>query len=191
MGKLSWRSKLAVEDMLKWADQAHGIRSVCLRYFNVAGAAPGGHIGEAHDPETHLIPNVIKAAQGQKALTVFGDDYPTPDGTCLRDYIHVVDLVVAHEQAMHYLNHGGQTDVFNLGNGDGFSVKQIIEATEIVLGKSIPYTIQARRAGDPAILVADASKARDVLGWTPHYTAIKDIIATAWRWHESHPQAYG
>lgn len=184
------QTKLAVEDMLKWADKAHGIQSVCLRYFNVAGASVDGHIGEAHDPETHLIPNVIKAAQGLKQLTVFGDDYPTPDGTCVRDYIHVVDLVQAHEKAMHYLENGGTTNVFNLGNGGGFSVKQIIDATEAVVGRKIPYEIKERRAGDPAVLVADATKAREALGWVPQYTDVKAIIETAWRWHQAHPQGY-
>jgi UDP-glucose 4-epimerase len=184
------QTKLAVEDMLKWAGLAHGIKSVCLRYFNVAGAAILGQIGEAHNPETHLIPNVIKAAQGLKALTVFGNDYPTPDGTCIRDYIHVVDLVAAHEKAMQYLEKGGKSTVFNLGNGGGFSVKQIIDATEAVVGQTIPYEIKARRAGDPAVLVADATKAREVLGWVPQYTDVKAIIETAWRWHQSHPHGY-
>lgn len=184
------QTKLAVEDMLKWAGLAHGIKSVCLRYFNVAGAAISGQIGEAHNPETHLIPNVIKAAQGLKALTVFGNDYPTPDGTCIRDYIHVVDLVAAHEKAMQYLEQGGKSTVFNLGNGGGFSVKQIIDATEAVVGRAIPYEIKARRAGDPAVLVADATKAREVLGWVPQYTDVNAIIETAWRWHQSHPHGY-
>lgn len=183
-------SKLVVENMLKWADQAYGIKSVCLRYFNVAGAAAEGHIGEAHNPETHLIPNVIKAAQGLQKLTVFGDDYPTADGTCIRDYIHVSDLVDAHEKAMLYLEEGGESDVFNLGNGGGFSVKEIIDATQKVSGKTIDFEIAARRAGDPAVLVADASKAKAILGWEPAVTDLKDIIGSAWRWHEAHPQGY-
>lgn len=183
-------TKLAVENMLKWADQAYGIKSVCLRYFNVAGASFEGHIGEAHNPETHLIPNVIKAAQGLQKLTVFGDDYPTADGTCIRDYIHVNDLVKAHEKAMLYLEEGGDSNVFNLGNGGGFSVKEIIEATERVSGHAIKFDLAPRRAGDPAVLVADATKAKEILGWEPQVTNLDDIIASAWRWHESRPQGY-
>ncbi len=183
-------TKLAVENMLKWAERAHGIQSVCLRYFNVAGASVTGHIGEAHNPETHLIPNVLKTAQGFQALTVFGEDYPTADGTCVRDYIHVEDLVNAHIMAMAYLEKGGQTDAFNLGNGGGFSVKQIIEASKKVTGLAIPYEVKARRAGDPAVLVADASKAKAILGWEPKFKEVEAIIESAWRWHENHPNGY-
>lgn len=183
-------TKLAVENMLKWADRAHGIKSVCLRYFNVAGASESGLIGEAHNPETHLIPNVLKTALGQQKLTVFGDDYPTEDGTCIRDYIHVEDLVSAHQKAMAYLENGGDTNAFNLGNGDGFSVKAIIEAARAVTGRPIAYEIHPRRAGDPAVLVADASKAKAVLGWIPEFTKVEDVISSAWKWHESHPEGY-
>lgn len=183
-------TKLAVENMLKWADKAHGIKSVCLRYFNVAGASESGTIGEAHNPETHLIPNVLKTALGQQKLTVFGDDYPTEDGTCIRDYIHVDDLVDAHEKAMAYLAAGGETNVFNLGNGDGFSVKAIIEAARAVTGEAIDYEILPRRAGDPAVLVADATRAKEILGWSPKFTKVDGIIESAWNWHVSHPKGY-
>lgn len=183
-------TKLAVENMIKWADVAFGIKSVCLRYFNVAGASIDGHIGEAHQPETHLIPNVLKAALGEQKLTVFGSDYPTPDGTCIRDYIHIADLVEAHQKAMAYLQSGGQTRAFNLGNGGGFSVKEIIDAAVTVTRREIPYEIKERRAGDPAILVADASLAAEILGWKPFYTNVLDIIETAWRWHQLHPRGY-
>ena len=183
-------TKWVVEKMIQWADKAYGIKSVCLRYFNVAGASKTGHIGEAHNPESHLIPNVLKAALGQNKLTVFGDDYPTPDGTCVRDYIHVEDLVEAHQKAMAYLMGGGQSSAFNLGNGGGFSVKEIIEAARQVTGAEIPYELKDRRAGDPAILVADATQAAQVLGWKPKHTEILSIIETAWRWHQGHPQGY-
>lgn len=183
-------TKLAVENMLKWADKAHGIKSVCLRYFNVAGASEAGTIGEAHNPETHLIPNVLKTALGQQKLTVFGDDYPTQDGTCVRDYIHVEDLVDAHEKAMAYLVGGGETNVFNLGNGDGFSVKAIIEAARAVTGEAIDYEILPRRAGDPAVLVADATRAKEILGWSPKFTQVAEVIESAWKWHVSHPRGY-
>lgn len=183
-------TKLAVENLLKWADRAYDIKSVCLRYFNVAGASMKGGIGEAHNPETHLIPNVLKTAQGFQPLTLFGDDYPTSDGTCIRDYIHVEDLVSAHVMAMAYLEKGGVTDVFNLGNGGGFSVKQIVDASRKVTGAEIPYEIKERRAGDPAVLVADASKAKAILGWEPKFTEIEAIIESAWQWHESHPGGY-
>lgn len=183
-------TKLAVENLLKWADKAYGIKSVCLRYFNVAGAAVDGQIGEAHNPESHLIPNVLKAALGQQRLTVFGSDYPTADGTCIRDYIHVEDLVEAHQKALAYLEAGGSSTAFNLGNGGGFSVKQIIDAAEKVTGKTIDYDLKDRRAGDPAVLVADAAMAAKHLNWKPQFTNLEAIIETAWKWHSSHPAGY-
>lgn len=184
-------TKLAVEQLLKWSDVAYGVKSVCLRYFNVAGAAADGTIGEDHVVETHLIPNVLKSALGEgSGLTLFGSDYPTHDGTCVRDYIHVEDLVDAHRQAMAYLEKGGDSDVFNLGTSAGFSVMDILNASEAVTGQSIPYTMADRRPGDPATLIADAAKARDLLGWTPKHPKVEDIIETAWAWHSGHPKGY-
>jgi len=180
-------TKLMVETMLADYDAAFGLRSVALRYFNAAGADPEGKIGENHDPETHLIPNVLKSVLNQSThpLKVFGDDYETPDGTCVRDYIHVADLGDAHMKALDYLLQGGKTDAFNLGNGKGFSVLDVINAAKRVTGREIGYTVAARRPGDPAVLVASAAKARETLGWMPKYTDLGEIIATAWRWHQS------
>jgi UDP-glucose 4-epimerase len=180
-------TKLMVETMLADYDAAFGLRSVALRYFNAAGADPDGGIGEDHEPETHLIPNVLKSVLNQSThpLKVFGDDYETPDGTCVRDYIHVADLGDAHLKALDYLQKGGKTDAFNLGNGKGFSVLDVINAARKVTGREINYSVVARRAGDPAVLVASAAKARTTLGWTPQYTDLGKIIETAWRWHQS------
>jgi len=180
-------TKLMVETMLADYDAAFGLRSVALRYFNAAGADPDGGIGEDHDPETHLIPNVLKSVlrQSEHPLKVFGDDYETPDGTCVRDYIHVADLGDAHLKALDYLQQGGKTDAFNLGNGKGFSVLDVINAAREVTGREINYSVVARRAGDPAVLVASAAKARTTLGWMPQYTDLGKIIETAWRWHQS------
>ncbi|ATD66380.1 UDP-glucose 4-epimerase GalE [Luteimonas chenhongjianii] len=177
-------SKLMVERVLADAGAAYGLRSVCLRYFNAAGASPDGDIGEAHTPETHLIPNVLRAALGNgERLKVFGDDWPTPDGTCVRDYIHVDDLAQAHWQALAYMETHAGAHAFNLGNGQGFSVREVITAAEAVSGHEIPWDIAPRRAGDPAVLVASNDLARRELGWTPRYTSLPEIIETAWRWH--------
>jgi UDP-glucose 4-epimerase len=173
-----------VERMLADAAQAYGLRSVALRYFNAAGACPSGEIGEAHDPETHLIPNVLRAALGTgAALKVFGDDYPTPDGTCVRDYVHVNDLAQAHELALSYMDTHEGAHAFNLGNGSGFSVREVIATARQISGATIPFEQAPRRAGDPAVLVAASAKARRELGWQPQYTELAPIIESAWRWH--------
>ncbi|PRO65933.1 UDP-glucose 4-epimerase GalE [Alkalicoccus urumqiensis] len=184
-------TKLAIERMLHWAGEAHGIRSVCLRYFNVAGAHPVHDIGEDHQPETHLIPIILQTALGQREkISVFGDDYPTEDGTCVRDYIHVHDLIQAHLRAVDYLRGGGESNVFNLGNGSGFSVQQVIDTVEAVTGKDIPKEIAPRRAGDPAVLIASSDKARRVLDWQPEQQDLHTIVKTAWEWHQRHPEGY-
>jgi len=178
-------SKLMVERMLADAAQAYGLRSVALRYFNAAGADPSGEIGELHEPETHLIPNVLLAALGTgPELQVFGNDYPTCDGTCVRDYIHVNDLASAHLKAMHFINEREGSHVFNLGNGRGFSVLEVINAARSVTGENIKFKYAPRRTGDPAVLVASGDKARMLMNWTPKFTNIVDIIETAWRWHQ-------
>ena len=184
-------TKLTMEKMMKWVSRANGVRNVSLRYFNAAGALPDGSIGEDHNTETHLIPLILQVPTGRRDhITVFGDDYPTPDGTCLRDYIHVVDLADAHVLALEYLRKGGASDIFNLGNGQGFSVKEMIAAAEKATGRSIKVEIGARRAGDPAQLIASSEKARTVLGWKPQFTDVEQVIGTAWKWHESHPHGY-
>ena len=184
-------TKLTMEKMMKWVSRANGVRYVSLRYFNAAGALPDGSIGEDHAAETHLIPLILQVPTGRRDhITVFGDDYPTPDGTCLRDYIHVVDLADAHVLALEYLRKGGASDIFNLGNGQGFSVKEMIAAAEKATGRSIKVEIGARRAGDPAQLIASSEKARSVLGWKPQFTDVEQVIGTAWRWHEHHPHGY-
>ena len=184
-------TKLTMEKMMKWVSRANGVRYVSLRYFNAAGALPDGSIGEDHATETHLIPLILQVPTGRREhITVFGDDYPTPDGTCLRDYIHVVDLADAHVLALEYLRKGGANDIFNLGNGQGFSVKEMIAAAEKATGRSIKVEIGARRAGDPAQLIASSEKARSVLGWKPRFTDVEQVIGTAWRWHEHHPHGY-
>ena len=184
-------SKLMMENMIKWCDLAHGIKFVSLRYFNVAGALSTGEIGEDHDPETHLIPIVLQTALGQRdAMTIFGDDYNTPDGTCIRDYVHVEDLIDAHILALEYLNTNTESQIFNLGSSTGYSVKEIVEASRKVTGKEIPVKIGERRAGDPAKLVAASEKAREILGWKPAYETIEGIIQTAWDWHEANPEGY-
>jgi len=177
-------SKLMVERMLADAHAAYGLRSVALRYFNAAGASPDGDIGEAHTPETHLIPNVLRAALGTgPALKVFGDDYATADGTCVRDYVHVDDLAQAHLLALGYMDRQPGAHTFNLGNGQGFSVREVIAAAQQVTGRPVPHEIAPRRAGDPAVLVASSDKARRELGWAPQYTELAPIIESAWRWH--------
>ena len=181
-------TKFAVEQMIGDFGQAHGLRSVAFRYFNAAGADPDGEIGEAHQPETHLIPLVLDAASGRREqIKVFGTDYDTPDGTCIRDYVHVTDLAEAHVRAVTYLQNGRQSAAFNLANGNGFSVRQVIAAAEKVTGCKILAVNAPRRAGDPAVLVGDASQARQQLGWEPQYTEIEEIVATAWSWHQKNP----
>jgi UDP-glucose 4-epimerase len=181
------QSKKMIEDVLGDYHEAYGIKSVALRYFNACGADPEGDIGERHEPETHLIPNILKSATAGKTtlLKVFGDNYPTPDGTCIRDYIHVNDLASAHILAGEYLQTHAGAFAFNLGNGDGFSVFEVIKAAGKVIGQNIAYKIEAPRAGDPPVLVADAKKAGVVLGWQPDYKDIESIIATAWQWHQN------
>jgi len=178
------RSKLMVEQMLADAAHAYGLRSVSLRYFNAAGASSDGLIGEAHEPETHLIPNVLRSVLGRgPSLRIFGDDYPTVDGTCIRDYVHVEDLAQAHELALGYMSKHAGAHVFNLGSGRGFSVRQVMAAAERVTGQLVKYEVAPRRTGDPAVLVACSRKAREELGWSPERDDLDDIVASAWRWH--------
>jgi UDP-glucose-4-epimerase GalE len=173
-------SKVMVETLLRWFDSIHELRSVCLRYFNACGADPDGGLGEEHDPETHLIPLMLRAVANGEPFTVFGNDYDTPDGTCIRDYIHVNDLAEAHILAVEALLAGGASDQFNVGTGSGHSVLEMIRGVEEVTGKKVPYVVGARREGDPAALVANADKLRTVLRWTPRFAKIEDIIASAW-----------
>jgi len=185
-------SKWMVERILRDWDRAYGVRYVTLRYFNAAGATPEGVIGEDHQPESHLIPLVLKTALGQRpAVAVFGTDYPTPDGTCIRDYIHVDDLCSAHLLALDYLVAGGESRAYNLGNGQGFSVREVIDAAHRVTGVAIPVEDVDRRPGDPAVLVADSARIRADLGWSPAWPALETIVAHAWQWHRSHPEGYG
>ncbi|MGM1046699.1 MAG: UDP-glucose 4-epimerase GalE [Bacillota bacterium] len=184
-------TKLMMERMMSWFDKVLGIKYVSLRYFNAAGSHASGKIGEDHRPESHLIPIVLQTALKQRDhISVFGEDYPTADGTCIRDYIHVSDLADAHIRAVDYLRRGEDSNVFNLGNGLGFSVKEVIETSKQVTGRDIPVVMEARRAGDPAVLVASSEKARSILGWNPSYNKLEDIIESAWRWHNSHPHGY-
>lgn len=184
-------SKLAVEKMFKWAANAYGLKYTVLRYFNVAGAYPTGEIGEAHSCETHLIPIILQVALGQREkIGIYGDDYPTEDGTCIRDYIHVMDLAEAHLLALDRLLKGGDNQTFNLGNGEGFSVKQVIEVARKVTGHAIPAEVSPRRAGDPAKLVASSEKATKILNWKPKYDSLEQIIESAWRWHKNNPNGY-
>ncbi|MED1203378.1 UDP-glucose 4-epimerase GalE [Heyndrickxia acidicola] len=184
-------TKLAMEKMMKWCEKAYGIQFVSLRYFNVAGARSTGEIGEDHDPETHLIPVVLETALGKReAITIFGEDYDTKDGTCIRDYIHVEDLIAAHILALKYLQAGGSSNVFNLGSSQGFSVKEIVETARAVTGKDITVKMGERRAGDPSTLIASSEKAKSVLGWNPEKTSIHRIIEDAWNWHQNHPNGY-
>jgi UDP-glucose 4-epimerase len=181
-------SKLAFEQFLEYCGAAYGLASVCLRYFNASGAS--GRLGEDHDPETHIIPNVLKPALGKaEKFKVLGNDYATEDGTCVRDFIHVSDLAEAHVRALDLLRQG-RSDRINLGNGKGFSVLEVIKVAEKVTGRSVPYEFMPRRKGDPAVLVASAARAGEVLGWTPEYTSLEDIVRTAWEWHSSHPRGY-
>lgn len=184
-------TKLIMEKMMKWCDKAYGMKYVALRYFNVAGAKSDGTIGEDHQPESHLVPIILQVALGQREkLAIYGDDYNTPDGTCIRDYVHVEDLIDAHIRSLEYLENGGESNIFNLGSSKGFSVQEILGAARSVTEKTIPAEVVARRAGDPGILIASSDKAKEILGWEPKYTDIKYIIATAWKWHESHPNGY-
>lgn len=184
-------TKLSMEKMMKWTSVAHGLKYVALRYFNACGAQSDGSIGEAHSPETHLIPLILQVPNGQReSIAIFGDDYSTPDGTCIRDYIHVCDLAQAHILALDYLMNGGENNVFNLGNGVGFSVKEVIEEARKVTGHAIPAVIQPRRPGDPAQLIASSEKVKTVLGWKPEYDDLHTIIATAWDWHRAHPHGF-
>jgi UDP-glucose-4-epimerase GalE len=179
------RSKLMIEWILQDFAAAYGLRFVSLRYFNAAGADPDAEIGEDHDPETHLIPLVLDAVLGRRnRLEIYGTDYDTPDGTCIRDYIHVSDLANAHLLALEYLNDGRQSDVFNLGNGNGFSVREVIAAAMKITGSNIPCQEADRRPGDPAVLIGSSDKIRNILGWGPRYNSLDTIIATAWQWHK-------
>lgn len=184
-------TKLALEGALRWYGEAYGLRYASLRYFNAAGADPAGDLGEDHDPETHLIPLVLRVALGlMPHLNVFGTDYPTPDGTCIRDYIHVSDLADAHVLALEALASGAASTVYNLGNGSGYSVLEVIRAAEEVVGKPIPVQYAARRSGDPAALVAGSEKIKRGLGWRPRFESLHTMIETAWRWHSSHPRGF-
>ena len=184
-------TKLSMEKMFKWVGKAHGLRFVSLRYFNACGAHVSGKIGEAHNPESHLIPLILQVPNGQREyISIFGDDYDTKDGTCIRDYIHVTDLAQAHILAMDYLMNGGESNIFNLGNGVGFTVKEVIETARKVTGHTIPAKTTPRRAGDPAQLIASSEKARSVLGWHPEHADLEEIIATAWNWHKHHPHGF-
>ena len=184
-------SKLMMEKIMRWADEAYGTKFVALRYFNVAGAKPDGSIGEDHGPETHLIPIVLQVAQGKRdKLQIFGDDYNTPDGTNVRDYVHPFDLADAHILAVDYLRKGNESNAFNLGSSTGLSNLEIVEAARKVTGKEIPAEIAPRRGGDPDSLIASSDKAREILGWKPQFDNIERIIETAWAWHSSHPNGY-
>lgn len=185
------QTKLSVEQMLKWAERAYNIKHIALRYFNAAGAHKKYNIGEDHDPETHLIPVIFKNIMGQRdGLKIFGNDYDTPDGTCIRDYIHVSDLADAHYKALLMLRNKNGSEVYNLGNGQGFSNKQIVDAVTEVTGIRVKYEIAPRRVGDPDILIAGAKKAITELKWKPEYIDVKEIIASAWRWHKNNPKGY-
>jgi UDP-glucose 4-epimerase len=184
-------TKLAVEKMLKWADEAHGIKHVVLRYFNVAGAHMNGILGEDHSPETHLIPIILQVALGQReAISIFGDDYDTEDGTCIRDYIHVTDLADAHILALNKLKKDDTSAIYNLGNGNGFSVKEVIEVVRIVTGHPIPAIVAPRRVGDPGKLVASSEKAMRELGWRPQYATLEAMVLSAWEWFQKNPTGY-
>ncbi len=181
------RTKFAAEMLLSDYDRAFGIKSIALRYFNAAGADPGGTLGENHEPETHLIPNILRSVRdgSGETLKVFGNEYPTPDGTCVRDYVHVLDICAAHLLALRHLADTGRSETLNLGNGTGFSVMEVIDCARRVTGRPIPFTIDAPRPGDPPVLVASATKAKEILAWSPQYTELEAIIETAWTWHRA------
>ena len=184
-------TKLSMEKMFKWTSLAHGMKFVSLRYFNACGAHKSGEIGEAHNPESHLIPLILQVPNGKRPeISIFGDDYDTKDGTCIRDYIHVTDLAQAHILAMEYLVKGGDNAIFNLGNGVGFTVNEVIETARRVTGHPIPAKVCPRRAGDPAQLIASSQKAREILGWKPQYDDLETIISSAWNWHKNHPNGF-
>lgn len=184
-------SKLLVEKILNWCDKAYGIKYTTLRYFNAAGAHINGKIGEDHSPETHLIPLILNVALGKRdEILIFGDDYDTKDGSCIRDYIHVSDLASAHSLALKRLMNGGESRIYNLGNGTGFSVKEMIDIARKVTGHEIPAKVAPRRAGDPAILIASSEKAMKELNWKPKFNSVETIIETAWNWHKNHPNGY-
>lgn len=184
-------SKLLVEKILKWCDSAYGIKFTALRYFNAAGAHVNGRIGEDHSPETHLIPLILNVALGKRdKIMIFGDDYDTHDGTCIRDYIHVSDLASAHSLALERLMKGGESAIYNLGNGEGFSVKEVIDVARKVTSHPIPAEIAPRRSGDPAKLIASSTRAMKELNWKPKYNDLETIISTAWNWHKNHPNGY-
>ena len=184
-------TKLAMEKMFKWTSKAHNLKYVSLRYFNACGAHYSGNIGEAHNPETHLIPIVLQVPNGQREhVNIFGEDYNTKDGTCVRDYIHITDLAQAHILAVDYLLNGGESNIFNLGNGKGFTVKEVIEVARKVTGNSIPAVVSPRRDGDPAQLIASSKKAKEILGWKPEHDSLEEIIQSAWNWHKKHPNGY-
>ena len=184
-------SKLLVEKILNWCDKAYGIKYTTLRYFNAAGAHINGKIGEDHSPETHLIPLILNVALGKRdEILIFGDDYDTKDGSCIRDYIHVSDLASAHSLALKRLMNGGESRIYNLGNGTGFSVKEMIDIARKVTGHEIPAKVAPRRAGDPAILIASSEKAMKELNWKPNFNSVETIIETAWNWHKNHPNGY-
>jgi UDP-glucose 4-epimerase len=183
-------TKLAVERALPHFERAYGLRAVTLRYFNAAGADPGGVLGEDHHPEIHVIPRAVDAALGRDAFSIYGDDYETPDGTCLRDFIHVSDLAAAHVLSLDSLRAGGDSASYNLGNGRPTSVREVVDAVERVTGRKVPVTIGPRRAGDPGVLFASSEKIRKTLGWTPRYEDLDVIVETAWRWREAHPAGY-
>lgn len=185
-------TKLSMEKMFKWTAKAHNLRFVSLRYFNACGAHESGKIGEAHNPESHLIPLILQVPNGQReSIAIFGEDYDTKDGTCVRDYIHVTDLAQAHILAVKYLAEGGESNIFNLGNGVGFTVKEVIDTARKVTGDEIKAVVSPRRAGDPAQLIASSDKARTVLGWKPEHADLEEIIASAWKWHSTHPNGFG
>jgi UDP-glucose-4-epimerase GalE len=183
-------TKLAVERALPHFARAAGLGWIVLRYFNAAGADPDGLLGEDHRPEEHLLPRAIAAALGGPPLVIFGDDYPTPDGTCVRDYVHVTDLADAHMLALVHLERGGASGAYNLGNGQGISVRQLLDTIARVTGRAVPVTIGPRRDGDPSALVASSVRAMRELGWTPKLGHVDAIVETAWRWHRSHPRGY-
>ena len=184
-------TKLAMEKMFHWPAAAHGLRYVSLRNFNACGADTSGTIGEAHQPESHLIPLILQVPNGKRdAISIYGTDYDTPDGTCIRDYIHVTDLAQAHILAVSYLMNGGESDIFNLGNGVGYSVREVIDVARQVTGHPIPAIETPRRAGDPARLEASSEKAKRVLGWNPVHNSLEEIISSAWKWHQTHPNGY-
>jgi UDP-glucose 4-epimerase len=184
-------SKYMIERQLHWMDRIYGLKFCCLRYFNASGAHPMGHIGEDHTPEYHLIPIILQVALGQREkLTIFGSDYPTADGTCIRDYIHVIDLAEAHILALEALA-DGQSRKYNLGNGKGYSIMEVLQTARDITGHAIPAEVGARRAGDPATLIADSTRIMKELGWHPEFGSLLQIIETAWNWHQSHPKGYG